>query len=159
DQDLGKALQWLHLFRYEMRHVTVDGDALPVQHQGDRLQALTHMPSNDVASAMRRAVDQCIDCNSSMEEVLNEYHADLGKLHVAIGADFGKTVVIRSGVRGDLDVGCLGHAVGQAEHFQFRCKGGQIRISKALFEILDDEVIRQEFAPSADGNSYVAKGL
>jgi len=158
-EDLGKASQWLHLFRYEMRHVTVDRDAVAVQHQGDRLQALTHMPSDDEASAMRRAIELCIDCNSSMEEVLNEYHADLGKLHVAIGADFGKTVAIRSGVRGDLDAGCLGHAVGRAEHLQFRSAGGQITISKALYDILDDEVIRQEFALSADGNSYAAKGL
>jgi class 3 adenylate cyclase len=159
EEDLGKASQWLHLFRYEMRHVTVDRDAVAVQHQGDRLQALTHMPSDDEASAMRRAIELCIDCNSSMEEVLNEYHADLGKLHVAIGADFGKTVAIRSGVRGDLDAGCLGHAVGRAEHLQFRSAGGQITISKALYDILDDEVIRQEFALSADGNSYAAKGL
>lgn len=159
EQDLGKALQWLHLFRYEMRHVTVDRDAVAVQHQGDRLQALTHLPSDDEASAMHRAVKLCIDCNSSMEEVLNEYHVDLGKLHVAIGADFGKTVAIRSGVRGDLDAGCLGHAVGRAEHLQFRSAGGQITMSKALYEILDDEVIRQQFVLSADGNSYVAKGL
>ena len=101
EEDLGKALQWLHLFRYEMRHVTVDRDAVPVQHQGDRLQALAHLPFDDEADSMRRAVDLCIDYNSSIEEVLNEYHADLGKLHVAIGADFGKTVAVRSGIRGD----------------------------------------------------------
>lgn len=159
EEDLGKASQWLHLFRYEMRHVAVDRDAVPVQHQGDRMQALTHMPSDDEASAMRRAVELCIDCNSSMEEVLNEYHADLGKLHVAIGAAFGKTVAIRSGVRGDLDAGCLGRAVGRAEHLQFSSAGGQITISKALYEILDDKVIRQEFVSGADGDSYVAKGL
>lgn len=159
EQELGKALQWLHLFRYEMRHVTVDRDAVPVQHQGDRLQALSHLPFDDETDAMRRAVDLCIDCNSSMEEVLNEYHDDLGELHVAIGAGFGKTVAIRSGVRGDLDAGCLGHAVGRAEHLQFRSAGGQITISKPLYEILADEVIRQEFVLSGDGNSYVAKGL
>lgn len=159
EQSLGKALQWLHLFRYEMRHVTVDRDAVPVQNQGDRLQALSHLPSDENDVAMRRAVELCIDCNSSMEEVLNEYHAELGKLHVAIGADWGKTVAIRSGVRGDLDAGSLGHAVGRAEHLQFRSAGGQITISKALYEILDDEVIRREFAVSADGKSYVANGL
>jgi class 3 adenylate cyclase len=94
-----------------------------------------------------------------MEEVLNEYHADLGKLHVAIGAGFGKTVAIRSGVRGDLDAGCLGHAVGRAEHLQLRSLGGQITISKAMYEALDDEVIRQEFVLHEDGKSYLAKGL
>jgi class 3 adenylate cyclase len=159
ERELGKALQWLHLFRYEMRHVTVDKEAVPVQHQGDRLQALSHVPSGDEASAMRRAVDLSIDCNSSMEEVLNEYHADLGKLHVAIGAAFGKTVAVRSGVRGDLDAGCLGKEVGRAERLQLRSPGGQITISKELYEVLDDEVIRQEFVTSDGGDTYVAKGL
>jgi class 3 adenylate cyclase len=159
EQSLGKALQWLHLFRYEMRHVTVDRDAVPVQHQGDRLQALSHLPSDDNAAAMRRAIELCIDCNSSVEEVLNEYHAELGKLHVAIGADWGKTVAIRSGVRGDLDASSLGHAVGLAEHLQSRSAGGQITISKALYEMLDDEIIRQQFVLCDDGKSYVANGL
>ncbi len=159
EQKLGKALQWLHLFRYEMRHVTVDKDAVPVQHQGDRLQALSHTPSDDEASAMRRAVELSIDCNSSMEEVLNEYHADLGRLHIAIGAAFGKTVAVRSGVRGDLDAGCLGKEVGRAERLQLRSSGGQIKISKGLYEALDDEVIRQEFVTDDGGNTYVAKGL
>jgi hypothetical protein len=40
EQQLGKALRWLHLFRYEMRNVANDRDAVPVQYQGDRLQAL-----------------------------------------------------------------------------------------------------------------------
>lgn len=156
---LGRALQWLHLFRYEMRHVTVDRDAVPVQHQGDRLQALSHLPSDDDACAMREAVFLCIDCNSSMEEVLNEFHAELGKLHVAIGADFGKTIAVRSGVRGDLDSGCLGHAVGGAEHLQISSQGGVVSISKAMYEVLDDDVIRLEFQASGDGTGYFAKGL
>ena len=159
EEDLGKASQWLHLFRYEMRHVTVDRDAVAVQHQGDRLQALTHMPSDDEASAMRRAIELCIDCNSSMEEVLNEYHADLGKLHIAIGAAFGKTVAVRSGIRGDLDAGCLGKAVGQAERLQLKSPGGRISITPAMYEVLDDEVIRQQFSRSKDESCYIATGL
>lgn len=159
EQELGKALQWLHLFRYEMRHVTVDKDATPVQHQGDRLQALTHLPFGKEADAMRRAVDLCIDFNSSVEEVLNEYHADLGKLHVAIGVSFGKTVAIRSGTRGDLDAGCLGKSVGQAEHLQLKSPGGQISITPSIYEMLDDEIIRQQFSLSEDGSCYVARGL
>jgi class 3 adenylate cyclase len=159
EQKLGQALQWLHLFRYEMRHVVVDRDAVPVQHQGDRLQALSHMPSDDEAVSMRRALYTCIDCNSSMEEVLNEYHAELGKLHIAIGADFGKTIAVRSGIRGDLDSGCLGKAVGRGEHLQLRTHGDQITISKAIYEVIDDEVIRNQFVESEDSKSYVAKNL
>jgi hypothetical protein len=102
---LGQALQWLHLFRYEMRNVAADQSTVAVQHQGDRLQVLSHLPCDDGTAAMQQAVDLCIDFNSSMEEVLDEFHADLGKLHVAIGASFGKTVALRSGVRGDMDAG------------------------------------------------------
>ena len=57
------------------------------------------------------------------------------------------------------DSGCLGHAVGRSEHLQLRSSGNQIAISKALYEVLDDEIIRQEFALCADGISYMAKGL
>lgn len=159
EERLGEALQWLHLFRYEMRNVTVDRDAVPVQHQGDRLQALTHLPSNDFAAASRRAVDLCIDYNSSMEEILNEYHAEIGKLHVAIGASFGTTVAIRSGVRGDMDAGCMSKAVGAAERMQVASSGGEISISSSLFEVLDDEVIRDQFKLNEAESCYVAKDL
>lgn len=156
---LGEALQWLHLFRYEMRHVTVDQNAVPVQHQGDRLQALSHLPYDDAAAAMRQAVDLCIDYNSSMEEVMNEYHTDLGKLHVAIGASFGKTVALRSGVRGDLDAGCLSKDITKAEHWQINSAGGEISISPAMYEAIEDEVIRDQFTLNADKTHYVARNL
>jgi hypothetical protein len=94
-----------------------------------------------------------------MEEVLNEYHADLGKLHIAIGAAFGKTVAVRSGIRGDLDAGCLGKAVGQAERLQLKSPGGRISITPAMYEVLDDEVIRQQFSRSKDESCYIATGL
>jgi hypothetical protein len=156
---LGQALQWLHLFRYEMHNVAVDQSAVPVQHQGDRLQALSHLPCDDATAAMRQVVDLCIDFNSSMEEVLNEFHADLGKLHVAIGASFGKTVALRSGVRGDMDAGCLSKEIAQAEHWQIRSTGGEIAISPSMYDAIDDEVIRDQFKISADETFYTAKGL
>jgi hypothetical protein len=150
---LGQALQWLHLFRYEMHNVAVDQNAVPVQHQGDRLQALSHLPYNDATVAMRKVVDLCIDFNSSMEEVLNEFHADLGKLHVAIGASFGQTV------RGDMDAGCLSKEIAQAEHWQIKSTGGEIAISLSMYEAIEDEVIRDQFKLSADETFYTAKDL
>lgn len=156
---LGEALQWLHLFRYEMRHVTIDQNAVPVQHQGDRLQALSHLPYDDAATAIRQAIDLCIDYNSSIEEVMNEYHADLGKLHVAIGASFGKTVAVRSGVRGDMDAGCLSKEITKAEHWQINSAGGEISISPEMYEAIEDEIIRDQFTLSADKTHYLARNL
>jgi hypothetical protein len=156
---LGTALQWLHLFRYEMRHVTVDRDAVPVQHQGDRLQALSHLPYDDSDSAMHSAIELCIDYNSSMEEVLNIYHAVLGKLHISIGASFGEVVAIRSGVRGDMDSSCLAKTISEAEHWQTRGVGNDISISPKMYAAIDDEVLRDLFSFDEKRSCYTARGL
>jgi class 3 adenylate cyclase len=159
EERLCDAVQWLHLFRYEMRHLTTDRAAVPVQHQGDRLQALAHLPSDDETKARRRAVELCIDYNSSMEDVLNADYATLGKLHVAIGSSSGKSVAVRSGVRGDLDASCLSKAISEAEHWQINGAGSEICISAKMFDSLDDEVIRSEFKFDRNRGCYAAKNL
>ena len=159
EERLCGAVQWLHLFRYEMRHLTTDRSAVPVQHQGDRLQALAHLPSDDDAKARRRAVELCIDYNSSMEDVLNVDYPSLGKLHVAIGASSGKSVAVRSGVRGDLDASCLSKCVSQAEHWQINGAGCEICISTKMFDSLDDEIVRGEFKFDRNRGCFAAKGL
>jgi class 3 adenylate cyclase len=159
EEELAKALQWLHLFRYEVRHVTTDRSAVVVQHQGDRLQALTHLPYDNDKLARRKAVELCIDYASSVEEVLNVYHATLGQLHVSIGASFGKTVAIRSGVRGDMDSGCLAKIITEAEHWQIQGAAGEISISAKMCDAIDDEVIRESFHFDEDRSCYIAKGL
>lgn len=156
---LGKAVQYLHLFRYEMQQLTTDRSGVSVQHQGDRLQAILHLPYDNEVETMRDAVELCIDYNSSLEEVINEHFGLLGKKHVAIGAAFGKSIAIRSGVRGDLDAGVLARATGEAECLQISSKGGEIAISKQIYELLDDDIIRAEFKSSDGGKSYIASGL
>jgi hypothetical protein len=160
DEDqLGKAVQWLHLFRYEMHRLTTDKDAAAVQHQGDRLQALSHLPYGDDAEAMRAAIELCIDYNSSVEEVLNVDHAILGALQVSIGASFGPTVAIRSGIRGDLDSSCLSKHISDAEHWQISGVGGEIAISSTMYDAIEDEVIRDQFVYNKARSCYVAKNL
>jgi class 3 adenylate cyclase len=160
DEDrLGNAVQWLHLFRYEMQHLTADRDAAAIQHQGDRLQALSHLPYDDDGKAMRAAIELCIDCNSSVEEVLNVEHPILGPLHVSIGASFGTTVAVRSGVRGDLDSSCLSKTISEAEHWQMRGTGGEIAISLKMYDAIEDEVIRDQFVLDEDKSCYVANNL
>jgi class 3 adenylate cyclase len=159
EAQLGNALRWLHLFRYEMQHLTVDRDAAAIQHQGDRLQALSHLPYDDDGEAMRAAIELCIDCNSSVEEVLNVDHPILGPLHVSIGASFGTAVAVRSGVRGDLDSSCLSKTISEAEHWQMRGIGGEIAISSKMYDALEDEVVRGQFTFDKAKSCYVAKNL
>jgi class 3 adenylate cyclase len=159
EERLCAAVQWLHLFRYEMRHLTTDRSAVPIQHQGDRLQALAHLPNDDETIARRRAVELCIDYNSSMEDILNADYPTLGKLHVAIGASSGKSVAIRSGVRGDLDASCLSKSISQAEHWQIDGAACEICISAKMFDSLEDEIVRGEFKFDRNRGCYAAKGL
>jgi class 3 adenylate cyclase len=159
EEALAKALQWLHLFRYEVCRVTTDRDAAPVQHQGDRLQSLSHLPYDNGDSARRRALYLCIDYNSSVEEVLNIHHSAPSEFHVAIGASFGDTVAIRSGVRGDMDSSCLGQFVAEAEHLQTESAGTEISISPSIYQAINDEVIQECFSYDEDRSCYIAKGL
>lgn len=158
--ELARAVQVLHLFRYELRQVTQsDFDGVTIQHQGDRLQALVHGPYSEEGRIKRKAVNICISYNSSVEEVINKNHNALGELHVTIGCDFGKTLVCRSGIRGDLDSTCLGDSAFRAEEIQLQLAGKEIGVSKAVYEALNEESIRNVFAYDADREVYVAKEL
>ena len=153
---LGKAVQILHLFRYELRQVTeVDFSAVTIQHQGDRLQALLHVPTGEEERICRKAVDLCISYNSSVEEVLNVHHNVLGPLHVAIGCDYGKSLVSRLGVRGDLDSGCFGDAALAAESIQVQMKGKEIGITEQLYGAIADEAVRDNFSFDDEKEFYI----
>ena len=158
--ELGKVVQLLHLFRYELRQVTEsDFDGITVQHQGDRLQALLQVPAGEDEKIKDKAVDICISCNSSVEEVLNRGPAALRKLYVAIGCDFGKALVGRLGIRGDLDATCVGDATLAAEDIQLRMKGNEIGIDPDVYEAIKDEAVKERFEYDKDNEIYVAKDL
>jgi len=159
-EDLARAVQLLHLFRYELREVTQsDFEAVTVQHQGDRLQALLHLPSDDEELMKDRAVELAISYNSSVEEVLNKYYQNDGALHVAIGCDVGKVLVSRLGVRGDLDATCIGRSVLRAESLQIGFKGRDIAVTQDLQKAVKDESISRFFEYDRVADAYVAKGL
>jgi len=65
-----------------------------------------------------KVAEMCVSYNSSVEQVLNENSTVFQKLHVAIGAAYGKTIVVRSGTKGDLDPSCFGDSVLNAEALQ-----------------------------------------
>jgi class 3 adenylate cyclase len=158
--ELVKAVQVLHLFRYELRHVTEnDMGGIALQHQGDRLQALLHDPYLDNEDVMDRAVELCIAYNSSVEEVINEDHDILGKLHVAIGCDFGKALVGKLGVRGDRDPVCIGDATLRAEQLQLAMSGNHLAITKDVYDAITDDGIAQRFARNDEQGYYEATNL
>jgi class 3 adenylate cyclase len=145
-EHLCNAVKLLHLFRYELRHITeCDFEGIVVQHQGDRLQALLHLPTGETARIGERAVELCVSYNSSVQELLNREYSALGQYGVAIGCAVGKTLVIRSGVKGDLDVGCIGDATVEAESIQLRIAGGQIGITKGLYGDIGDQSLSRVF--------------
>ena len=158
--ELAKAVQVLHLFRYELRHVTEnDLGGIALQHQGDRLQAILHDPRQDDEDIMERAVDLCIAYNSSVEEVININHDILGKLHVAVGCAFGKALVGKLGIRGDRDPVCIGEATIEAEQLQLSMPGNHIAITGEVHDAITDEDIADQFTHNTDEGYYEASDL
>lgn len=159
-EKLAKVVQTLHLFRYELRQVTLsDFDGVPIQHQGDRLQALVHLPTGEEDRIKQKAVEVLISYNSSVEDILNKEHNLLGELHVGAGCDFGRALVGRLGVRGDLDCTCIGDATLNAERIQLSMKGNEIGINSEVYEAIKDESIKAMFSYDAGREVYVAKEL
>ena len=156
---LVEAVKLLHLFRYELQMVAqLDFDGIAIQHQGDRLQALIHLPFDDPDKIKETVAQMCVSFNSSVEQVLNVHFRRFDPYHVSIGADFGKTVVVRSGAKGDMDIGCLGNAVLAAEQLQLVTKGGEMRISKTLYAAIADEELRNLFMFDSKLDCYIASG-
>jgi class 3 adenylate cyclase len=159
-EELARAVQVLHLFRYELRHVTEnDMGGIALQHQGDRLQALLHDPSLADEDVMEHAVDLCIAYNSSVEEVINKNHDILGQLHVAIGCAFGKTLVGKLGVKGDRDPVCIGDATQHAEQLQLAMAGNHLAITEELHDAITDEEVADLFTHNKEQSFYEATNL
>jgi class 3 adenylate cyclase len=158
--ELAKAVQVLHLFRYELQQVTDhDHHGITIQHQGDRLQALFHTPGDDDETVMDDAANLCIACNSSVEEVINQNHNILGKLHVAIGCAFGDALVGMLGVNGDRDPVCIGHATLTAENLQLAMTGNQMGITTGVYEAISDDIIAEQFTRNKAIDCYEADGI
>ncbi len=158
--ELARAVQVLHLFRYELRHVTEnDEGGIALQHQGDRLQAILHDPHLEDEDVMERAVELCIAYNSSVEEVINVNHDILGKLHVAVGCAFGKALVGKLGVKGDRDPVCIGDATIEAEQLQLAMPGNHLAITEEIHDAITDDEVADRFTHNKEEGYYEAIGL
>jgi class 3 adenylate cyclase len=153
------ALRVLHAIRKEMATVVaVDFNGLRVQFQGDRVQGLYHMPKDEEGKIATEAVEAAVGLQSSMEKTIKEKLSDAGELHLAVGLDIDTTLVSRLGTRAHRDRICLGSAVDNAAKTEEKCSGGQIGISKRIYDALPDR-LSKHFSYSSSIGCYVAEGL
>lgn len=160
DEKVVSLIRQFHMIRAEFHAVVgADYDGLVLQHRGDCILGILHLPSGNGNHSKRcqQAVDIAIGLQSSMEHVLNEHLKDREDIHVAVGLDVGKVFVTRLGKKGQRINICFGPEVTEAERLQQMSASKQIRISIEVYDQLDDEDVRDEF--TRRGSSYVATNL
>ncbi len=159
DEEKQAALRVFHAIRKETaRVITGDFNGLRIQYQGDRIQGLFHLPQDRDETIARKVVEAAVGLQSSMEHTLKAHLPEAKDLRLAIGIDMGTTLVSKLGARGQRDRICLGEAVECAAQLEERSEGGQIAVSKTIYDVLPDE-LRRHFAYSAKVQGYVATDL
>lgn len=160
DDKVVSLIRQFHMIRTEFHSVvSSDFDGLVLQHRGDCILGLLHLPSGsgNYDARCQDAVDLAIGLQSSMEHVLNKHLTDRNGIHVAVGLDVGKAFVTRLGKKGERITICFGPEVTEAERLQRMSSAEQIRISSEIYEQLDDEDVTEEFTKR--GDTYVATNL
>jgi class 3 adenylate cyclase len=159
DEDKKKALRVLHAIRKEMAKVVAsDYNGLRVQFQGDRIQGLYHMPKNEEADIATEAVAAAVGLQSSMEKTIKEKLPEAEELRLAVGVDIDTTLVSKLGTHAHRDRICLGAPVENAAKYEERCSGGQIGISKRVYDALPER-LGKHFEYDSGAGCYVANDL
>lgn len=154
-----EALRVLHAVRKEFTKVlSSDFKGVRIQYQGDRVQAIFHLPVGDDHGMSEEAVEAAAGIQSSMEITLKEHLPEAGELTVAIGLDKGLTLVSRLGTRGARDPICLGAAVQNAARIEEAVGGKEIGISTAVRDALP-ETQQDLFKWRLAAQAYVASSL
>ncbi|MBZ5489890.1 MAG: hypothetical protein LAO76_03045 [Acidobacteriia bacterium] len=153
------ALRVLHAIRKEMASIVKhDFSGLRVQFQGDRVQALFHLPQGDEKRIVARAVDTAVALHSAMELVIKTLLPEAKDLGMAVGSSIGTTLVSKLGTRGHRDRICIGEAVEDAATFQESSAGGEIAIPSHFHKHLEEE-LQKFFLWNGDRRLYVATNL
>lgn len=159
DEDKRKALRVLHAIRKEMARVVAnDYNGLRIQFQGDRVQGLYHLPKNEEADIATEAVNAAVGLQSSMEKTIKEKLPEAEELRLAVGVDIDTTLVSKLGTRAHRDRICLGAAVENAAKYEENCSGGQIGVSKRIYDALPERLSKYFKYDSVTG-CYVATDL
>jgi len=160
DQDaLKTALRVLHAIRKEMASVVKhDFDGVRVQYQGDRVQALFHLPKRNDKDIARRAVHCAIGLESSMELVIKRLLPEAAGLGMATGVSIGETLVSKLGTHGHRDRISIGDSVEEAARHQEGSKCGEIAIPADVHAHLDEE-LQKLFVWNGDRGLYLGTNI
>lgn len=160
EEEQRTALRVFHAIRREMAHVVKDDfEGLRIQFQGDRVQGLFHLPKDDKAAIATEVVNAAVGLQSSMEHTLKAaLNPDADTLTLAVGVDMGTTLVTKLGTRAHRDRICIGEPVEEAARCEGRSTGGQIGITKPVYDALSDD-LQSHFAWSSSAQCYVANNL
>ncbi|WP_059439379.1 adenylate/guanylate cyclase domain-containing protein [Anaeromyxobacter sp. PSR-1] len=130
------ALQHLHALRTEMQAIVeVDYGGDFVQFQGDRVQGLFYelrSTGRFTSKTVEAAAALC-----SAIDVAKDLFPELKTLDMANGADLGKVLVGRVGLKGDKEVIVVGRSVARADELQRGCKDGFTAITVGLWEAIE----------------------
>jgi hypothetical protein len=153
------ALKAFHVIRRETAQVvTRDYDAVRVQYQGDRVQALVHLPEGDEGAIAKIAVEMSAGLQSSFETTLKEALPAISGLGLAGGVGLGETVATKLGARGHRDRICLGEAVVRAERNEENVGKRETGIDRPTYDALDED-LRSRFRWNNSAGCYVASDL
>jgi class 3 adenylate cyclase len=159
NEDKKRALKVFHAVRKEMAHVVKhDFSGLRIQYQGDRIQALFHLPKNENQAIAMKAVETAAGLQSSMEHAIKKCLPEAATLGLAIGIDLDSTLVSKVGTRGQRDRICIGVGVENAARVQERCDAGEVGLTGTTFALLD-EYFQPQFRLDERRNLYVACGF
>ena len=160
DEQKRDRLREFHAIRKELAEVVrKDFNGIRVQFQGDRVQAIVHLPKEEAAGIAAEAVDAAVGLQSSLEKSLKDcLPAIKGKLFLAAGVDQGTTLVTKLGSRGHRDRICLGEPVEEAAACEERCEDKEIGVSQAVYDGLPDR-LKSHFSYNATRRCYLAVGL
>ncbi|WP_047865488.1 adenylate/guanylate cyclase domain-containing protein [Rubrobacter aplysinae] len=155
----GEALRVFHVIRRELAAVVKgDYEGLRIQFQGDRIQALFHLPEDDQEGVAAEAIEAAVGLQSSMEHAIKELLPEAGDLDLAVGVDLGTTLVSKLGTRGHRDRICVGMPVENASELEERIKGGRIAITSNTYKALPAN-LGEHFSYDSGARCYVAYGL
>ncbi len=156
---LKTALRVLHAIRKEMASVVKhDFDGVRIQFQGDRVQAVFHLPKRDDEEIAKRAIDCAIALQSSMELVIKKLMPEAADLGMAVGVSIGETLVSKLGTRGHRDRICIGDAVEEAARHQEGSSGGEIAIPADVHSHLDEE-LQKLFVWNSNRRLYIGADI
>ncbi|HEX8465320.1 MAG TPA: adenylate/guanylate cyclase domain-containing protein [Abditibacterium sp.] len=135
--DRQEAIRLFHVIRREMaRIVRDDYEGVRVQFQGDRVQAIFHVPADDFGTFVLESVMCAGALQASLETVIKSLFPSASSLNLAVGCDLGQITASNLGTRGHRDRICLGRSVEAAAAREELLDGGQTGISTEMYELL-----------------------